>query len=210
MSKLAKYNKTIVTVLGLILLVGSDVANNLNNLLPAQWIVALNVALGLMTAFLAFWVRNEQVVAAIAHDVQSPSLPGGIDAVSKMTELAADIRAEVADVKARVHPAVGYVATTYGPSAYTSPAVVPSPAPREPAPVSVVVNTPAAPVDVPAAAEPAPAATEPAPVPDPAPGSSAPTGTYPDGPYVPPKPAYTGPNPPVSEPVGATAVSAAP
>jgi len=179
MSKLAQYNKTIVTVLGLILLVGSDVANNLNGLLPSQWIVALNVALGLMTAFLAFWVKNEQLVVAIAHDVQSPSLPGGIDAMSKMTELAADIRADVADVKARMHP---------------------SPTVRDPAPVSVVVNTPAAP------------AAQEAPVPDPAPvpQPSAPTGTYPDGPYLPPKAAYTGPIPPVSEPVGATAVSAAP
>jgi len=180
MSKLAQYNKTIVTVLGLILLVGSDVANNLNDLLPTQWITTLNVALGLLTAFLAFWVRNEQMVVAIAHDVQSPSLPGGIDAVSKMTELAADLRAEVADVKARMHP---------------------SPTVHEP--VSVVVNTSTVP-------EPAPAAAQEAPVPEPAPEPSAPTGTYPDGPYVPPKPAYTGPIPPVSEPVGATAVSATP
>jgi len=187
MSKLAKYNKTIVTVLGLILLVGSDVANNLNNLLPAQWIVALNVALGLLTAFLAFWVRNEQVVEDIAHDVQSPSLPGGIDAVSKMTELAADIRADVADVKSNLH------------RPYALGGLIPAPAPRDPAPVSVVVNTPAAAT--------APAAVEPAPVPQPEP---VPTGTYPDGPYLPPKPAYTGPIPPVSEPVGATAVSAAP
>ena len=183
MSKLAQYNKTIVTVLGLILLVGSDVANNLNNLLPAQWIVALNVALGLMTAFLAFWVKNEQLVEDIAHDVQSPSLPGGIDAVSKMTELAADIRTDVADVKSNLHRP--YALGGLNP---------PSPTPREAAPVSVVVNTPAA-------------AVEPAPVPQPEP---VPTGTYPDGPYVPPKPAYTGPIPPVSEPVGATAVSAAP
>jgi len=75
----------------------------------------------------------------------------------------------------------------------------PSPTPREAAPVSVVVNTPAATATAPVAAEPAPV-----PQPEPAPG------TYPDGPYVPPKPAYTGPIPPVSEPVGATAVSAAP
>jgi len=198
MSKLTKYNKTIVTVLGLILLVGSDVANNLNNLLPAQWIVALNVALGLLTAFLAFWVKNEQLVEDIAHDVQSPSLPGGIDAVSKMTELAADIRADVADVKSNLH------------RPYALGGLIPAPAPRDPAPVSVVVNTPAAPVDVPAAAEPVPAAAQEAPVPGPAPVPSTPTGTYPDGPYVPPKPTYTGPIPPVSEPVGATAVSAAP
>jgi len=186
MSKLAQYNKTIVAVLGLILLVGTDVVNTVNGLLPSGWMNTLTVVLGLLTAFLTFWVRNEQAVVDIAHDVQSPSLPGGIDAVSKMTELAADIRAEVADVKARVHP---------------------SPAPREVAPVSVVVNTPAAPVDVP---EPAPAAPAAAPAPDPAPEPSAPSGIYPDGPYVPPKPAYTGPVPPVSEPVGATAVSAAP
>jgi len=186
MSKLAQYNKTIVTVLGLILLVGSDVANNLNNLLPAQWIVALNVALGLLTAFLAFWVKNEQLVEDIAHDVQSPSLPGGIDAVSKMTELAADIRTDVADVKSNLH------------RPYALGGLIPAPAPREPAPVSVVVNTPATAT--------APVAVEPAPVPEP----SAPTGTYPDGPYLPPKPAYTGPIPPVSEPVGATAVSATP
>jgi len=179
MSKLAQYNKTIVVVLGLILLVGSDVANNLNNLLPSGWITTLNVALGLLTAFLAFWVKNEQLVEDIAHDVQSPSLPGGIDAVSKMTELAADLRAEVADVKARMHPSPVHE------------------------PVSVVVNTSAVP-------ELAPAAAQEAPVPEPAPEPSAPTGTYPDGPYVPPKPAYTGPIPPVSEPVGATAVSATP
>ncbi len=196
MSKLAKYNKTIVVVLGLILLVGSDVANNLNDLLPASWITTLNVALGLLTAFLAFWVRNEQVVVDIAHDVQSPSLPGGIDAVSKMTELAADIRAEV--VKARMHPVY-----------------VPSPSPRSAGTVSAGTVT----VDVvprvdTAAFQAAAAAVQEVPVPDPAPvpqpEPSAPTGTYPDGPYVPPKPAYTGPNPPVSEPVGATAVSATP
>jgi len=187
MSKLAQYNKTIVTVLGLILLVGSDVANNLNNLLPAQWIVALNVALGLMTAFLAFWVKNGQLVEGIAHDVQSPSLPGGIDAVSKMTELAADIRADVADVKSNLH------------RPYTLGGLIPAPAPRELAPVSVVVNTPATAT--------APPAVEPAPVPQPEP---VPTGTYPDGPYLPPKPTSTGPIPPVSEPVGATAVSATP
>ncbi len=75
----------------------------------------------------------------------------------------------------------------------------PSPTPREAAPVSVVVNTPTA-------AAPAPAAAEPAPVPQPEPAP----GTYPDGPYLPPKPASTGPIPPVSEPVGATAVSATP
>ncbi len=187
MSKLAQYNKSIVAVLGLILLVGSDVVNNLNNLLPAQWIVALNVALGLMTAFLTFWVKNEQLVEDVAHDVQSPSLPGGIDAVSKMTELAAGIRADVADVKSNLH------------RPYTLGGLIPSPTPREAAPVSVVVNTPAAATT--------PVAVEPAPVPQPEP---APTGTYPAGPYVPPEPAYTGPIPPVSEPVGATAVSAAP
>jgi len=168
MSKLAQYNKTIVTVLGLILLVGSDVANNLNNLLPAQWIVALNVALGLMTAFLAFWVRNEQMVEDLSRDVAQPSLGHSVDAVAKVSELVAGVRAEVADVKAQMIPSLA------------------------PAPVSVVVNTPAA------------AATAPVAVP------AAPTGTYPDGPYLPPKPAYTGPIPPVSEPVGATAVSAAP
>ncbi len=189
MSKLAKYNKTIVVVLGLILLVGSDVANNLNDLLPASWITTLNVALGLLTAFLAFWVRNEQVVVDIAHDVQSPSLPGGIDAVSKMTELAADIRAEV--VKARMHPVY-----------------VPSPSPRSAGTVTVDVVPR---VDT-AAFQAAAAAVQEVPVPDPAPvpQPSAPTGTYPDGPYVPPKPAYSGPIPPVSEPVGATAVSATP
>ncbi len=194
MSKLAQYNKTIVTVLGLILLVGSDVANNLNNLLPAQWIVALNVALGLMTAFLAFWVRNEQMVEDLSRDVAQPSLGHSVDAVAKVSELVAGVRAEVADVKAQMVP--------------------------PPAPVSVVVNTPAA--------VSAPAAAQEAPVPDPAPEPSAPTGIYPDGPYVPPvadagnlasviestfvasKPAYTGPVPPVSEPVGATAVSATP
>jgi len=198
MSKLAKYNKTIVVVLGLILLVGSDVANNLNDLLPPGWITTLNVALGLLTAFLAFWVRNEQFVVDIAHDVQSPSLPGGIDAVSKMTELAADIRAEVADVKGRLHPVY-----------------VPSPSPRSAGTVSAGTVT----VDVvprvdTAAFQAAAAAVQEASVPDPAPvpqpEPSAPTGTYPDGPYVPPKPAYTGPIPPVSEPVGATAVSATP
>jgi len=68
----------------------------------------------------------------------------------------------------------------------------PLPEPAPASPVSVVVNTPGA------------AATAPVAVP------AAPTGTYPDGPYVPPKPAYTGPIPPVSEPVGATAVSATP
>jgi len=190
MSKLAKYNKTIVVVLGLILLVGSDVANNLNDLLPASWITTLNVALGLLTAFLAFWVRNEQMVVAIAHDVQSPSLGNSVDAVAKVTELTADIRASLERLQSPSH------------LVYSKGGVIPSPAPREVAPVSVVVNTPAA--------EPAPAAAEPAPVPDPAPEPSAPIGTYPDGPYVPPKPAYTGPVPPVSEPVGATAVSATP
>ncbi len=75
----------------------------------------------------------------------------------------------------------------------------PSPTPREAAPVSVVVNPPAAAT--------APVAVEPAPVPQPEP---VPTGTYPDGPYLPPTSAYTGPIPPVSEPVGATAVSATP
>ncbi len=188
MSKLAKYNKTIVVVLGLILLVGSDVANNLNDLLPTQWITTLNVALGLLTAFLAFWVKNEPLLADLGRDVAQPSLGNSVDAVAKVSELTADIRASLARLHSTSYPM------------YTS--VVPSPAPREVAPVSVVVNTPAA--------EPAPVAAEPAPVPDPAPGPSAPSGTYPDGPYVPPKPAYTGPNPPVSEPVGATAVSATP
>ena len=185
MSKLAQYNKTIVTVLGLILLVGSDVANNLNNLLPAQWIVALNVALGLMTAFLAFWVRNETLVESVVADVAQPSLGHSADAVSKVAELVADVRTEFEGLRGQLHP-------------------VPSSAPREP--VSVVVNTGTpgtVPVTAPAAA----------------------TGTYPDGPYVPPvadpgpvtpaetapvKPTSTGPIPPVSEPVGATAVSAAP
>ncbi len=195
MSKLAQYNKTLVAVLGLILLVGTDVASNLNNLLPSGWITALNVALGLLTAFLTFWVRNEQVVVDIAHDVQSPSLGNSVDAVAKVSDLAADIRAALERGRPTPYPM------------YTS-----GPAPREATPVSVVVNTPAAPADVPAAAEPAPAAAQEAPVPDPAPvpEPSAPTGTYPDGPYVPPKPAYTAPVPPVSEPVGATAVSAAP
>jgi len=198
MSKLAQYNKTIVVVLGLILLVGSDVANNLNDLLPTQWITTLNVALGLLTAFLAFWVKNEPLIEDLGRDVAQPSLGNSVDAVAKVSELTADIRASLARLHSTSYPM------------YTS--VVPSPAPREVAPVSVVVNTPAAPVDVPAAAEPAPAAAQEAPVPDPAPvpEPSAPTGTYPDGPYVPPKPSYTGPIPPVSEPVGATAVSAAP
>ncbi len=190
MSKLAQYNKTIVAVLGLILLVGSDVSNNLNNLLPSQWIVALNVALGLMTAFLTFWVRNETLVESVVADVAQPSLGHSADAVSKVAELVADVRTEFEGLRGQLHP-------------------VPSPAPREP--VSVVVNTAGTPGTVPV--------TVPA---------AATTGTYPDGPYVPPvadpgnvapviestfvasKPAYTGPIPPVSEPVGATAVSATP
>ncbi len=186
MSKPAQYNKTIVAVLGLILLVGTDVSNNLNGLLPSQWIVALNVALGLMTAFLTFWVRNETLVESVVADVAQPSLGHSADAVSKMAELVADVRTEFEGLRGQLH-------------------LVPSPAPREP--VSVVVNTTGAPESVPV--------TVPA----------AATGTYPDGPYVPPvadpgpvtsaetapvKPAYTGPIPPVSEPVGATAVSAAP
>jgi len=192
MSKLAQYNKTIVTVLGLILLVGSDVANNLNDLLPTQWITTLNVALGLLTAFMAFWVRNEPLLEDLSRDVTQPSLGNSVDAVAKVSELTADIRASLARLHSTSYPM------------YTS--VVPSPAPRAVAPVSVVVNTStpeSVPVTVPAAA----------------------TGTYPDGPYVPPvadpgpvtsaetapvKPAYNGPVPLVSEPVGATAVSATP
>lgn len=190
MSKLAQYNKTIVVVLGLILLVGSDVANNLNSLLPPGWITTLNVALGVLTAFLTFWVGNEPLLEGLGRDVAQPSLGSGVDAVAKVSELTTDIRTTLGRLQSTPYPM------------YTS-----TPAPREVAPVSVVVNTPAAPVDVP---EPAPAAPAEAPAPDPAPEPTAPTGTYPDGPYVPPNPAYTGPIPPVSEPVGATAVSAAP
>jgi len=71
----------------------------------------------------------------------------------------------------------------------------PSPTPRD-APVSVVVNA------APAGLVPVVESTFVA--------NKAPSGTYPAGPYVPPKPAYSGPIPPVSEPVGATAVSATP
>jgi len=177
MSKLAHYNKIIVAVLGLILLVGTDVVNNINGLLPSGWMNTLTVALGLLTAFLTFWVRNETLVESVVADVAQPSLGHSADAVSKMAELVADVRTEFEGLRGQLH-------------------LVPSSATREP--VSVVVNTPATAT--------APVAVEPAPVPEP----SAPTGTYPDGPYVPPKPAYTGPIPPVSEPVGATAVSATP
>ncbi len=193
MSKLAQYNKTIVTVLGLILLVGSDVANNLNDLLPTQWITTLNVALGLLTAFLAFWVKNEPLIEDLGRDVTQPSLGNSVDGVAKVSELTADIRASLARLYSTSYPM------------YTS-----EPAPRESAPVNVVVNTSSAPESVPVTV------------------AAAATGTYPDGPYVPPvadpgelasviestfvasKPASTGPIPPVSEPVGATAVSAAP
>jgi len=185
MSKLAQYNKTLVAVLGLILLVGTDVASNLNNLLPPGWITALNVTLGLLTAFLTFWVRNETLVESVVADVAQPSLGHSADAASKVAELVSDVRTEFEGLRGQLH-------------------LVSSSAAREP--VSVVVNTStpeSVPVTVPAAA----------------------TGTYPDGPYVPPvadpgpvtsaetapvKPAFTGPIPPVSEPVGATAVSAAP
>ncbi len=174
MSKLAQYNKTLVAVLGLILLVGTDVASNLNNLLPPGWITALNVALGLLTAFLTFWVRNETLVESVVADVAQPSLGHSDDAVSKVSELVADVRTEFEGLRGQLHS-------------------VPSSAPREP--VSVVVNT-----------------NTPESVAMTVPASAA--GIYPDGPYVPPAvepaPAYTGPVPPVSEPVGATAVSATP
>ncbi len=186
MSKLAHYNKIIVAVLGLILLVGTDVVNNINGLLPSGWMNTLTVALGLLTAFLTFWVRNETLVESVVADVAQPTLGHSADAVSKVAELVADVRTEFEGLRGQLH-------------------LVPSSAPREP--VSVVVNTSSTPESVPV--------TVPATA----------TGTYPDGPYVPPvadpgpvtpaetapvKPAYTGPIPPVSEPVGATAVSATP
>lgn len=83
MQKLAQYNKTLVSVLGLIVLVGADVANNNAGLLPADWANTLTIALGALTAFLTFWVRNEPVLEAIVTDVEHPTAGSVVEAASK-------------------------------------------------------------------------------------------------------------------------------
>ncbi len=178
----AQLAKSIVSAIATVITIVTA-ALSIPGIIPLPWLPYIAGGVSILGTVAVVIKRNE------------PILEGGKVSVGSLAADMADVRTLIDSIVRQLNP--------------------PSPSPRSARTVSAGTVT----VDVvprvdTAAFQAAAAAAQEAPVPDPAPvpqaEPSAPTGTYPDGPYLPPKPAYTGPIPPVSEPVGATAVSAAP
>jgi hypothetical protein len=136
MNRIAQYNKLLVTVLGLVLLVGADVVNAAQGFLPAAWMNGANIVLAGVTAFLTFWVRNETLVENIVTDVQHPTLGTVMDAAGKASAtFPSEVRSIITHITGHAStipaPPTSPVVTTTG--AYPSGPYVP---PAAPSPVA--------------------------------------------------------------------------